>query len=261
MGKMRNRIQKLPQSFGHHLKDLAYLVLKSFPRKLLWLSRWTLRTAQSRRRRLPSTLPKNFSLDDASIVYINLAKRSDRDLQIRSEFERLGLIDVARFEAIEDENGGLGCALSHEACLTGSLRNRASVTIICEDDLEFLAPRQKIEALIQEFLLDSRLDVLCLGNAVIETPVKISDRLSISNTVQTTSCYVLKPRSIPHILNSARKSAARLGAGRQYSRSAFDQVWKSDQQWRLVFAVPNTPVAKQRPSFSDIEKRDVRYQA
>lgn len=247
------------RNFGLRLKDLAYLVLKSGPKRLLWRIRWAWRTKQVHRSHRSTTVAQGFSLDDASIVYINLAKRSDRDRQIRAEFDRLGLTDVQRFEAIEHANGGLGCALSHKACLTRASENLGPVTIVCEDDVEFLASRETIEALIDEFRLDSRLDVLCLGNAPVEPLVKVSETLSIGNAIQTTSCYVLKATSVPVIANSASKSAARLRAGKSYERNALDQIWKKEQQGRLFFAVPNEQVARQRPSFSDIEKRNVTY--
>jgi GR25 family glycosyltransferase involved in LPS biosynthesis len=202
---------------------------------------------------------RRFSLDDAEIVYINLAKRTDRAREIQAEFKRLDLKGTRRFEAIESENGGLGCALSHHATLSESFAGNTTAKMVCEDDVEFLVPREVIEEIIHEFLTDDRLDVLCLGNALIEPPIKISAKLSIANTVQTTSCYVLKPRAAPYLINSALRSAEQLEAGKPYNRNALDQVWKRDQQGRLFFAVPNIPVASQRPSFSDIEKRKVSY--
>lgn len=249
------------RNFGLRLKDLTYLFLKSGPKRLVWRIRWSLRSIQAHWSHRSTTVTQSFSLDDASIVYINLAKRLDRDRQIRAEFDRLGLTDVRRFEAIEHANGGVGCALSHEACLAEASQNIVAVTIVCEDDVEFLAPRETIEALIDEFLMDPRLDVLCLGNAPVEPLVKISKTLSIGNAIQTTSCYVLKATSVPVIAGSATKSSTRLRAGKPYERNAFDQIWKKDQQGRLFFAVPNEQVAKQRPSFSDIEKRDVSYKS
>lgn len=247
------------RNLGLRIKDLAYLVLKSGPKRLLWRARWAWRTMRTPRAHRSNTASQGFSLDDASIVYINLAKRPDRDRQIRTEFDRLGLTGAHRFEAIEHANGGLGCALSHEACLAGALKNPGAVTIVCEDDVEFLAPRETIEALIDGFLQDSRLDVLCLGNAPVEPLIKISETLSIGNAIQTTSCYVVKARSVPLIAHSASKSAARLSAGKSYERNAFDQIWKKNQQGKLFFAVPNARVARQRPSFSDIEKKNVTY--
>ena len=57
-------------------------------------------------------------LDRCEIHYINLKHREDRRAEIQSEFKALGVTRFARFEAIADANGALGCAKSHETVLS-----------------------------------------------------------------------------------------------------------------------------------------------
>lgn len=49
------------------------------------------------------------------VVYINLAKRTERRKSIEFQMEKMGIPEgkIIRFDAIENENGALGCVLSH----------------------------------------------------------------------------------------------------------------------------------------------------
>ena len=65
-------------------------------------------------------------LDRCEIHYINLKHREDRRAEIQSEFKALGVTRFARFEAIADANGALGCAKSHETVLSSASISRRS---------------------------------------------------------------------------------------------------------------------------------------
>jgi GR25 family glycosyltransferase involved in LPS biosynthesis len=227
---------------------------------ILWRWRWFLRK-KSRPTPEALGLEPPINLGELRIVYVNLDRRRDRKKEIEKEFEGLGIQHAERFSAIENTDGGLGCAKSHTACLLLIGGEDFRPTLICEDDIEFLAPRETIESVVDEFLLNPLLDVLCLGNALIEKPKKISPQLSISNNVQTTSCYLVKKEAVSPLVEVAQKSVEGLSAGRDYGRYAYDQVWKSLQQGRLIFAVPNTRLVRQRSSYSDIEKKIVSYKS
>ncbi len=59
------------------------------------------------------------------VVYINLAKRTDRRESIEFQLKKVGVPPekIIRFEAIENENGTLGCTLSHISVMEMAEKN------------------------------------------------------------------------------------------------------------------------------------------
>ena len=196
-------------------------------------------------------------LDRCEIHYINLKHREDRRAEIQSEFKALGVTPFARFEAIADANSALGCAKSHETVLSSASILEDQLLMICEDDCQFIADRAAIDAAIEEFFFNPHLDVLCLAyNA--ENGFAISQNLMITSDTQTMSCYILKAPATAPVLDSVRFSVDNLsrgGAGYDY---AIDRVWKRLQR-QMFFALTKDHFARQRPSFSDIEKSHQDY--
>ena len=238
---------------------IAFLVLKAWPKRILWKTRWKRRVAKPETP--PAVVTGTEVFSRLRSVYINLDHRQDRRRELEGEFKRLGLVPPERFSAIKREFGGLGCSESHRNCMSLDLAPHHLALMICEDDLEFLCTKEELQDTIAEFLNNPSLDVLCIGNASIEKPLPISGRLSLANNIQTTSCYVAKPHAIPHLFDAFDKSVNRLIAGGSWSRHALDQTWKEKQQGELFFAIPSRKLAKQRASFSDIELRDVAYRS
>lgn len=199
-------------------------------------------------------------LDRCRIFYINLASRPDRKLEIEEEFRRLRVRDFERFDAIAREKGFVGCGLSHAAVLSGE-NYPEELVMVCEDDAQFLVSREEIDRIIESFVSQSWLDVLCLGIRVENKTIRIDQDFAISNNIQTASCYVVRRKNRALISSIFAKSAQKLERGWPAWLFAIDIAWKSAQRWRLVFAVPNNTAVVQRQSFSDIEKREVDYYA
>lgn len=113
------------------------------------------------------------------IYCINLAHRQDRWRTVQEEFNRVGINDVHRFDAIpyvqrKKKLGFIGCALSHLA-LIEKLRNEERFTIF-EDDVRFIGnPLAVLEQ--AESQLPSGWDVLYLGANPQEPLVRYSDNL------------------------------------------------------------------------------------
>ena len=176
---------------------------------------------------------------------------------MQSEFKALGVTQFARFEAIADANGALGCAKSHEAVLSSASISEDQLVMICEDDCQFIADRAAIDAAIEEFYYNPHLSVLCLAyNA--ENEFSISQNLMITSDTQTMSCYILKASAIAELLESVRFSVDNLSRGGAGFDYAIDRVWKRLQQ-RMFFALTKGRLARQRPSFSDIENSHQDY--
>ncbi|HCM62005.1 MAG TPA: glycosyl hydrolase family 25 [Morganella sp. (in: Bacteria)] len=73
------------------------------------------------------------------VVYINLAKRTDRRENIEFQLKKMAVPPekIIRFEAIEHDEGALGCAMSHVAVLTMAKENDWQNVLILEDDMVF----------------------------------------------------------------------------------------------------------------------------
>lgn len=196
--------------------------------------------------------------DEIPVYFINLASRPDRLRETENELARMGISRWSRFDATKDDNGALGCALSHAGLLEG-LDDCQPAVMVCEDDIEFLVEPEELRVLLEEFLGNPAIDVLCLAFAVTAKGHAISSRLAVTSNTQTLACYVAKPAAIRLLRTSFYESAQRIQEGKPLGRFAADQHWKKLQRRRLIFAIPLNRAARQRPSFSDIEGREVSY--
>jgi hypothetical protein len=240
------------------IKDLLYWLI--FRKGLrLWMR---FRLARGQRAAVGTNPPekKKLGMARASVFFINLDHRTDRLKEINAEFHRLGVKDAIRVSGVTAAHGGTGNAISHVVTLGSRVGKGDELLMVCEDDAEFLVDRNDIDELIEEFANTPYLDVLCLGNASLEPAIPVSNRLAVANHIQTTSCYVMKPRAVPILARSAARASFRLLSGVPFARASFDRGWKVEQQ-KLLFCIPLTRAVRQRPSFSDVEQKDVAYRA
>ena len=77
--------------------------------------------------------------NDYKNLVINLKHRIDRWKHTLIEFEKLGLI-ANRFDAIKNQDGRIGCTMSHIKCLEYAIENDLDYILISEDDITFLNP-------------------------------------------------------------------------------------------------------------------------
>lgn len=197
-------------------------------------------------------------LGEVSGVYINLDSRPDREAQVVEELRTVNLMSFQRFPAITRNPGILGCTLSHANVLQESMADSRPI-MVCEDDVEFLANRDEIDAAVGVFLRDPSLDVLCLAYNLGAKPHRINSVLAITHDTQTASCYIVKHRAKGPLARVFLKGASGLERGEPAWAAANDIVWKRLQRSSLAFAIPNQPMARQRASFSDVEGRYVDY--
>lgn len=197
-----------------------------------------------------------------AVVYINLDRRPDRNSEILSEFSALGIDNPIRFSAFDGQKlslidapvgslPSLGCAMSHTGVLE-QVDSEERAIMVCEDDLEFIAAADEVFRIITEFLRDPRLDVLCLGSNVSDKPISVSKDLSISQSLSTTSCYVVKNPSVQLLRESFAESVQMFLEGKKVEVASIDQHWKKLQRTKLIFAFPTKRIARQRRSISDI---------
>lgn len=169
----------------------------------------------------------------------------------------MGLTSIERLGAVERSSGTLGCTLSHISAIEDSMTTGLPV-LVCEDDLEFLVSPERLARIVDEFLGNSALDVLCLAYNARDVPAPIgSGLLCTTQNTQTTACYIAKPRAKRLLLEVWKDGLADLERGNM--SGALDISWKKLQSSKLVFVVPAERAARQRPGFSDILEEHVDY--
>ena len=266
---LRNNLILVPNLFKGDGDTFIYVLQSWFNNNLTLLfsplaKAFQLATLQKRIKGLNQT-DVNFSpnykdtvLDKLDIYYINLDHRQDRKIEVTDEFNKLGIENYNRFNAIKNTNGALGCALSHKTTLETWSADDSRLLMVCEDDIKFNGSLEELKKLVSEFKHDKNLDILCLSfNHLNEA--QYNDYFYLTSDTQTTACYVVKPHMKEILLKSFKLSVKLLEAGidNQYI-VAIDQVWKVLQK-KYNFIIPITRFAFQRESFSDIENRTVNY--
>jgi glycosyl transferase family 25 len=239
---------------GKHLRRSLVALSRSADRAILPV-RFLIRQLRSQRE---IQAPDLFAAENLPVHFINLASRPDRLRETRDELQRMGLVHWSRFDAIKNDNGALGCALSHARVIEG-LKAGESAVMVCEDDIEFLVSPEELRVLVQEFLENPALDVLCIAFRVLAEGHPISSHLAITSNTQTLACYVAKASALDLLKDSFFESAQLIEEGRPLGVVAADQHWKRLQRRGLIFAIPRKRAARQRPSFSDIEGQEVSY--
>ena len=225
------------------------LIFRYYGRRLLLRSSsWPGSSQKSRRKEIAYVL-----------VVINLQDRADRRSLISQHLDDLSIPAVFS-PGVRHESGAIGCGLAHLLALESRRSDETELIIITEDDLEFLASRRVIEEILSEFCANEALDVLCIGNNVKGNVIPVSRGLGITSNTQTTSCYAVKTSSRELIIENFRDAVENLKAGKKRSEFAIDIHWKRLQRSKLIFSVPNRKIAQQRESFSDIEKKWVKYE-
>jgi hypothetical protein len=195
----------------------------------------------------------------ASVVVINLARRADRLACFEEQMTRLNIPNYSRFEAIEDERGILGCTRSHAACVQRIADVASGCVMICEDDVEFLVGRDKLDVLVDAFLDDPAAEAACFAYHNVSPPTRYSRLfLRAPAPTLTTSCYLVKHSIAGDLAACFRESAKALAEGGDRMVVGLDLMWARLQSSR-VFVIPIERAARQRDGYSDIENRFVTY--
>lgn len=215
-------------------------------------TRKTTRKIRQHRHAEKTSPPEITQLALLPTVYINLSQRTDRRPLVEAELERAGLKNWRRFEAVKNSPGILGCTQSHAAVIEEAIRSNFELVLICEDDIELVAGHEEIQSLVHEFVSIPALDVLCLSYRLRGPKQKVTERLAVANNIQTTACYLVKRKALGFLLQSFRESEEMLVRGVRPEIAALDIHWKGYQSGPLLFTIPLSPGAKQRPSFSDV---------
>jgi GR25 family glycosyltransferase involved in LPS biosynthesis len=208
------------------------------------------------------------TIDDIkNIVYINLNKRKDRNLQLLEEFKKLYWIkNPHRFSAVETKNGAIGCTISHIRCIELAKTMNWDHVMICEDDIKFNNPYVFTENMNN--FLGSGVDwdvILLAGNNVgryrsSKKVDKIEDVIAVQiQACQTTTGYLVKSHYYDTLLNNFKEGLEKLiREPSKHIYYAIDKYWFSLQNkdnWYLIYPLTVT----QQSTHSDIENRETNY--
>ncbi|HGY3148514.1 TPA: glycosyltransferase family 25 protein [Morganella morganii] len=81
------------------------------------------------------------------VVYINLKERTDRRESIEFQLSSLGVPPekIIRFDAVKNDDGALGCTLSHIGVMTMAEENKWNNVLVLEDDMIFNDDNESLE--------------------------------------------------------------------------------------------------------------------
>jgi len=192
--------------------------------------------------------------DNISVIYINLASRTDRNEHVKNELKKIGVNNPERFNAVKLEDGALGCSMSHLKCVEYAKKNNFEYVFICEDDIEFLNPTQFLTQL-QSFL-NSNVTwdvVLVAGNNMLPY-LHVNDTCIKILNCQTTTGYIVKREYYDTLIDNYKTGIQKFMREPTNNEYKIDIYWFKLQRkdnWYLI--IPLTVV--QREDYSDIEKK------
>jgi GR25 family glycosyltransferase involved in LPS biosynthesis len=193
------------------------------------------------------------------VYYINLDYRTDRREQIEKELEKMKIPKnkIERFTAINYPNGYIGCTLSHFEIIKNAINNDYNNIIIFEDDFKFIIEYNEFYYMIKTFFeMNIDFKVIMLSYNLFRSE-PYNDLVSYVRDAQTTSGYIVNKKFYHCLYELYYEGAINLLKGEFASIFTCDQIWKKEQNgnWFMF----NTRIGIQRESYSDIDKKIVKY--
>lgn len=208
------------------------------------------------------------------IFYINLDNRKDRKSEILTELMKYQEkcdyhINIERFAAIPHDPGYIGASMSHlivlQKCLQDSRTLNIPYFVIFEDDFQWKMDPLDVKTSL-EILASSNVkwDVILFtaskwsfttGESILKTPIGEFYKITSSSTA---TGYIIKSTYIPELVGNIQSSLNELINGGLYKIFALDQYWSILQKrdnW--LFHIPG--FGRQKPGYSDIEKKETSY--
>jgi glycosyl transferase family 25 len=184
------------------------------------------------------------------VVYINLCDRVDRKEHIEEQLTKYIVNSkIYRFNAIKNEKGAIGCALSHIAVLEMAITENWDSVFIVEDDFMWTEHFTNGYSILEK-IIQKDYDVIVLGGSFVK---------SYKNSFKLISCncalaYIVNKSYYEKLLKCFKNAVEGLIKTYDQPTYAIDQYWKYLQRrdnWYII--KPN--MAMQIPSYSDIENK------
>ena len=199
---------------------------------------------------------------------INLDHRTDRWAEATANYATFGLAPVMRWPAVVDkELGALGCAKSHVAALAHFLTQESSpYCLILEDDFDFVRPwGEFVESFNKLSAEHIEWDALLLMGSITIAHDPLPCGFARVFQSLSAAAYLVSRKYASYLLGCFAETIPQMEAVRHIpnrdfitSRFAIDVAWQKLQR-RDRWYIASPAFGKQRPSFSDIEQRDVNY--
>jgi glycosyl transferase, family 25 len=192
-------------------------------------------------------------------LFINLENRKDRLEHALTEFKKMG-INAERVNAINMQNGAIGCTMSHIKCIELAKSRNWEQVFICEDDITFLNPELLIQNIEMFYNNDDILwDVLIIGGNNVPPYQQLYEYAARIFRNQTTTGYIVNKHYYDTLLKNFKESAANLLRKPNNKREyALDIYWNRLQMQDFWYMI-TPPTVTQYENYSDIEKRNTNY--
>jgi len=206
---------------------------------------------------------------------INLDRRPDRWKQfddhkkdpvscnLFNNTQRLSAVDGRRFQPklSKTNAGALGCTLSHIHALTllqKSARHPHEIVMVVEDDVQVLEPIQ-LQKVVQGWdrlakARDWHVLTFTASGPIQTQRRQTDDNLGLVHVINahSTTGYLVRQLSIPHLLQVFHHSAMQLQQGASRRHFALDVAWLELQR-KIPFLTFDSMTMTQRMGVSDIE--------
>jgi glycosyl transferase family 25 len=192
-------------------------------------------------------------------LFINLEHRTDRLEHAVSEFKKMG-INAERVNAINMQNGAIGCTMSHIKCIELAKSRNWEQVFICEDDITFLNPELLIQNIEMFYNNDDILwDVLIIGGNNVPPYQQLYEYAARIFQNQTTTGYIVKKQYYDTLLTNFKESAANLLRNPDNKfEYALDKYWNRLQMQDFWYMI-TPPTVTQYENYSDIEEQNTNY--
>jgi hypothetical protein len=185
-----------------------------------------------------------------AVVYINLNDRKDRLFWCENQFRNLPFKKVIRVEAIKNEEGHMGCALSHIKALELLFSLPGDIFLVLEDDFIFTKPLDEINYYLSN-LKRHNWDVFCFSFTYQEFGPELGDGLIQINKSHSCCAYMFHKKFLNQLLQVFKKGLK--------TKTPIDIAWQALQKTYLFIATQK-PLVVQNVSYSNIENQVYLYQ-
>jgi len=186
------------------------------------------------------------------IYVINLKYRKDKKKKIEAIYKKYKNINLIFIEAIKNNNGAIGCFMSHQKCIQIAKEKNLDYVIVMEDDT---FPRPNIDFYKE---LDETLNYLKTKNDW-NIFLGVANKVGPDNIKQITkhngNNYILTDKSFITNLVIYNKNSYDFFLAADPKQCPIDVYW----HYKVLAAVRVPFLVKTYKTYSDIENRDVDY--
>lgn len=189
-------------------------------------------------------------------LYINLNHRTDRKEQIEKELQDF---NYQRVEAIyTPKKGWVGCAHSHLKAINLAKTMDIPYIAIFEDDFMFIRDKMEVINVIKNTKLNWDVILLSRNGGLLESTT--GDLIRIKNA-KTTSGFIVNQKYFNKFEQMVHECIHLLSKNsnnkKEYSIDAYWLNYQNKDNWYTI----NPIAGRQRPGYSDIEKKYYNYGA